>query len=220
VRRVQSKEICSNSKSGKKNLVAEVEQVQHEYPDAEVSLWSQDEHRLGLNPVIRRVWVELGYSPIGWVNWKREWSWLYAFIEPQTGETYWWLLPRVRTDLFSAVLKDFADHFEIGNKKRVILVIDQAGWHMSEALECPEGIHLFPLPPYSPELQPAERLWPLVNEVLANQAFEGIDQVEDLVEQRCRALLNQKELIRRITSYHWWPQVIQNPISSPLINAT
>lgn len=45
------------------------------------------------------------------------------------------------------------------------------------------------LPAYSPELQPAERLWLLVNEPIANQAFERIEQVEELVYQRCRRLL-------------------------------
>ena len=68
---------------------------------------------------------------------------------------------------------------------------------MSDQLVVPEGIHLVPMPPYSPELQPAERLWPLVNEVLANQAFESIRQVEELVYQRCRRLLQQPDLIRR-----------------------
>jgi transposase len=63
------------------------------------------------------------------------------------------------------------------------------------------------LPPYSPELQPAERLWPLVNEPLANIAFETIAEVEDLVEQRCRRLLKQQQLIRGLTLYHWWPEV-------------
>ena len=193
----------------KKKLGEEVEKVQKEHPDADVSVWSQDEHRIGLQPVMRRIWVELGQQPVAIVNWKREWSWLYAFVEPQTGETYWWILPRVRTNLFSAVLKDFAEHFGIGAKKRVILTVDQAGWHMSDKLEVPEGIHLFPLPPYSPELQPAERLWPLVNEALANTVFDSIEQVEDLVEQRCRYLLNQTELIRGITFYHWWPEVMQ-----------
>ena len=193
----------------KKKLNEEVEKVQKEHPDADVSVWSQDEHRIGLQPVMRRIWVEWGQQPIAIVNWKREWSWLYAFVEPQTGKTYWWILPRVRTDLFDAVLKDFAEHFGIGVKKRVILTVDQAGWHMSDKLEVPEGIHLFPLPPYSPELQPAERLWPLVNEPLANQVFDSLEQIEDLVEQRCRCLLNQKELIRGLTFYYWWPEIIQ-----------
>jgi hypothetical protein len=66
-----------------------------------------------------------------------------------------WILPYVNTKLFSRVLKDFADHFGVGQAKHIILPLDQAGWHMSKQLEVPEGIHLVPLPPYSPELQPA-----------------------------------------------------------------
>lgn len=75
---------------------------------------------------------------------------------------------------------------------------------MSDKLEVPEGIHLLQMPPYSPELQPAERLWPIVNEAFANQALETISQLEELVEQRCQKLLRQKELIRGLTFYHWW----------------
>ena len=103
---------------------------------------------------------------------------------------------------------DFADHFNIGPKKRVVLAVDQAGWHVSDKLDIPEGIHLFFLPPYSPELQPAERLWPLVNEVFANQVFEDIIELEKLIEQRCRILLCQTDLIRGITFFHWWPEII------------
>ena len=78
---------------------------------------------------------------------------------------------------------------------------------MSQKLQVPEGIHLLPLPSYSPELQPAERLWPLVNEPLANEAFKTIDEVEELVAQRCRRLLKQQQLIQGLTFYHWWPEV-------------
>lgn len=66
-----------------------------------------------------------------------------------------------------------------------------------------------PLPPYSPELQPAERLWPLVDEPLANHAFETIAEVEELVIQRCRRLLRQQQLIQGLTFYYWWPDVVQ-----------
>ncbi len=71
----------------------------------------------------------------------------------------------------------------------------------------PEGIHLLPLPPYSPELQPAERLWVLVDEPLVNAAFETITEIEELVYQRCLRLLKQQQLIRGLTFYHWWPEV-------------
>ena len=49
----------------------------------------------------------------------------------------------------------------------MLLVLDGARWHTSKSLKIPEGIHLEFLPPYSPELQPAERLWPLTNEPIA-----------------------------------------------------
>ena len=189
----------------KKKLRDEVERVQQDYRDADVEIWCEDEHRIGLQPVVRRVWVEFGETAIATVNWKREWLWLYAFVQPKTGETYWWLLPYVNTELFNRVLKDFATHFKLGKDKRVILLLDQAGWHTTEKLQVPEGIHLLSLPPYSPELQPAERLWPLVNEPLVNQAFNSIDQVEDLIYQRCQRLLQQQALIRGLTFYHWLP---------------
>ena len=189
----------------KKKLHDEVKRIQKHYPDADVELWGEDEHRIGLQPMMQRVWTQQGETPVAIVNWKREWLWLYAFVQPKTGETYWWLLPYVNTELFNRVLQDFAEHFHIGKKKRVVLPLDQAGWHTSEKLQVPEGIHLLHLPPYSPQLQPAERLWPLTNEPLVNQAFEGIEQVEDLVYQRCQRLLRQQELIRGLTFYHWLP---------------
>lgn len=191
----------------KKKLTTVVEQVHNEHPDADVEVWCEDEHRIGLQPVSRRIWVAAAEQPSAIGNWKRECLWLYAFVQPQTGESYWWILPYVNTNLFSRVLKDFAVHFGVGKHKRIILPLDQAGWHMSKQLEVPEGIHLVPLPPYSPELQPAERLWPLVNEPLANLAFETITEVEELVEQRCLRLLKQQQLIRGLTFYHWWPEV-------------
>ena len=80
-------------------------------------------------------------------------------------------------------------HFQVGLDKRIIIPLDRAGWHITDKLQVPEGIHLLPLPPRSPELQPAERLWPLINEPLVNLAFEGILEVEELVYQRCSQLL-------------------------------
>lgn len=71
----------------KKKLATVVEQVHNEHPDAAVQVWCEDEHRIGLQPVMRRLWVEQGEQPVAMVNWKREWLWLYAFVQPQTGET-------------------------------------------------------------------------------------------------------------------------------------
>jgi transposase len=74
-------------------------------------------------------------------------------------------------------------------------------------VEVPDGIHLEFLPSGSPELMPAERLWPLTNEALANGLFEEIGEVEGTLAERCVELLDQAEAaITGLTDYHWWPQ--------------
>lgn len=117
-----------------------------------------------------------------------------------------WLLPYVETNLFNRVLADFAEHYGIGPQKQVILAIERAGWHISKELSVPEGIHLVFMPSHSPELQPAERLWPLTNEPVANRTFKTLEQLEEVVYSRCQTLLQQTELIRGLTNFYWWPQ--------------
>lgn len=79
---------------------------------------------------------------------------------------------------------------------------------MRDGISCkkvtiPSGIRIEFLPAYSPELQPAERLWTLVDEPLVNEHFETIDEVEELLVKRCNLLREMKEEIRNLTNYHW-----------------
>lgn len=191
----------------KKKLPLVVEKVQLDHATADVEVWTMDEHRLGLKPVLRDVWVPEGEQPIANVNWRFQWLWLYGFVHPESGETYWWILPQVNINLFNRVLADFAQHFGVGKNKRIVLAMDQAGWHTSEQVKVPEGIHLELMPSHSPELQPAERLWPLTNEAIANKLFPNLDELEEVLFQRCQILLKQQDLIRRLTCFHWWPKV-------------
>jgi transposase len=102
-------------------------------------------------------------------------------------------------------LAAFAQDEGIDATHRVVLVWDGAGGHTSRELVLPEGIDLVALPPYSPELQPAERLWPLVNEAVANRTFANLDTLEDVLAARCRTLRADQPTIRNLTCYHWWP---------------
>lgn len=189
-----------------KKLHFELSFLQAKYPQAEIEVWAMDEHRLGLLPVLRRVWTLVGEQPSAEVKHQYKWLWVYSFVHPESGETYWWLLPFVNTQLFNRVLADFAREFQLGSNKRVLLVLDQAGWHQSQDLVIPEGIDLFELPSHSPELQPAERLWPLTNEVVANCSPQNLDELEELLVYRCQQLLGQQDLIRGLTCFHWWPR--------------
>ncbi len=64
-----------------------------------------------------------------------------------------------------------------GPDRRIILVLDRAGWQSSQMLRVPDGIHLVFLPPYSPELQRGFRLWPLTIEAIANRSFKRLAEL-------------------------------------------
>jgi transposase len=193
------------SKQLLKKLPEEVNKLHQAYPEARIELWSQDEHRIGLKPILRRVWARKGTRVRAVVRPRYQWMYLYGFVQPESGATSWLLMPTVNTDVFSLVLAAFAKEQGVGSDKHIALVLDQAGWHKSAGLQVPEGLHLLFLPSHSPELQPAERLWPLSNEPLANRVFNSLDELQDVQAERCRWLQAHPDIICRRSSFHWWP---------------
>ena len=179
------------------------------HPGASVELWGQDEARIGLVPIVRRVWALKGQRPVAQQRRRYEWLYVYGFVRPSTGQVEWVLLPTVNLELFQLALDFFADAVGAGADKRVVLVIDQAGWHMSKTLKMPEGLHLLPLPAYSPELQPSEKLWPLLRECVANKEVADMDTLEEELVTRCRELRDQPEVIFNHTLFDWWAQAAQ-----------
>ena len=164
-----------------------------------------DEHRLGLKPVLRRVWATRGHRPVVRVHHRYQWLYVYCFVRPTTGESCWLLLPTVTAAAFSAALAHFAEQVRAGPTKQVLLVLDRAGYHTATMVRVPPGIELVWLPPASPELQPAERLWPLTNEAVANRLFADLNERETVLAQRWAMRAQQPALLRAHTHYHWWP---------------
>ena len=115
-----------------------LEELERAHPEAEIQLWAEDEARLGLKPVIRRVWAPVGRRPVARFKRGYKWIYLYAFVHPESGEVYWLVLPTVNVELFSMTLNEFAREVGAGKNKRVVLVVDQAGWHTGKEVEVPE----------------------------------------------------------------------------------
>ena len=185
--------------------------LKQENPEAEVEVWffdvskaSQRVHRVGLKPILSKVWSPKGERPIGSVNHRYEWLYVYGFVNPKTGETHWYLIPRVNVLWFNLVLATFAVEVGASQGKRILLVEDRAGWHRSKQICLPSGITTEYLPAYSPELQPAERLWKLVDKHLVNEHFETLDELEEVLVKRCHVLSDKMQSeIKNLTNYHW-----------------
>ena len=190
-----------------KKLPDLIAQIRAAHPDVpHWDLWTMDEHRIGLKPIVRRIWARSGERPIITVQQRYQWRYVYGFVCPQRGETFWLILPTVTVEVFRQALAELAQFLGLGPDKHLILVLDQAGWHTSDRVAVPEGIHLLFQPAYSPELQPAERLWEVTDEVLANVHFETIEDLVNAQEDQCATIHHtRQEDMRSRTLYHWWP---------------
>jgi transposase len=134
---------------------------------------------------------------------KYEWLYAYSYVKPATGDNFWVLMPEARTDLMTRTLQEFARYHNPKQNKIIVLLIDRAGWHMSSDLEVPESIRLFPLPPYTPQLQPVECIIPLLKESVANRSFKDMDTLEDTVAERCKWLMENTETVKGAVGFDW-----------------
>jgi transposase len=152
------------------------------------------------------VWAPVGERPIALGHHRYEWLYLTAFVAPASGETVWYLSNGIDKRFFAELLKAFARETGAGRERIIILALDNAGWHGPQNLPVPEGVRLVFQPAYSPELQPAEHLWPLVDEPLVNRYFETIEDLDTAVAQRCCVLQQDQQTIASSTNFHWWPK--------------
>ena len=149
-----------------------------------------DEARIGQQGTLTKVWAPTGSRPTAVKQTKYEWVYLYAAIEPTTGESVALLAPNVNTATFNIFLKMLAA--EVKADEHVVLIMDQAGWHKSGSLVLPECVTVLLLPPYSPELNPVENLWHyLRSHHLSNRAYEDYEELIDASTDAWRRLTPQ-----------------------------
>ena len=172
-----------------------------------LSVWVMDEHRIGLKPVLRWIWSLRGQRPIVQIHPRYQWLYIYAFAQPSTGRSFYLLMPTVSIDAFSVALHEFVTCVGCDEARQVLLLLDNAGWHASPKVQRPPGLALRFLPPYSPELQPAEHLWQLTDAPLVNRCFDTLDDLEAALIDHCSWLEQQFDLVRSATCFDWWPNV-------------
>jgi hypothetical protein len=102
----------------KKTFPEYVHTLQSLVPAGSIEFWAMDEHRIGLKPILRRVWATRGVRPRVLVHHRYQWSYVYGFVHPPTGRTFWLLVPTVSNTAFSAALDEFAAFCQAGPAKR------------------------------------------------------------------------------------------------------
>lgn len=177
--------------------------LKYHHPGKTIEIWAQDEMRLGLQPFTRKVWAPKGHRPFASLDRKYQWLYCYAFVRPLTGENFWTIMPEVDMGIMSLSLREFANYHNPRKDKIIILLLDQAGWHTTKKLKIPDNIRLFPIPSHTPELQPAECIWPLAKECVANESFADLDELESVVIPRCKWLIENPAIVKGKVGFGW-----------------
>ena len=132
------------------------------------------------------------------------WAHLFAAVRPATGEDFALVLPHVST----AAMNVFLEHFAatLAEDEHAALALDGAGWHTSNDLRVPDIVTLVPLPPYSPELNPVERVWLYLRERhLSHRILDDCDAIVDALCSAWKALT--RERLKSLAAYPYLNEV-------------
>jgi hypothetical protein len=168
-----------------------------------------DEARFGLINWHRRRYCPPGFRPPWIVKRAYKWTYLYAAVEPTTGESFCVYLPGMDDaclDVFLGELsKAYPDH-------HLLVVLDGAPSHRSEQIVHPENISLLPLPPRSPELDPAERWFQEFRRSLSNRTFESVALIQEALTKTLWPYWENPSLLKRLTGYSWWIEAVEEAL--------
>ena len=163
-----------------------------------VNIYCQDESRIGLITKQKRVLTLKGIKPVGKYKHSYKYFWLWGSFSPITGHAHYMISGGVCKNAFIAYLNDLSLY---KSRELKILIIDNAAFHSTKDVELPENIILLPIPPYCPELNPAEKMWQWFKSKVSMKIYKSLD---DLENELVKLIKNtDREKVKKITSYEY-----------------
>jgi transposase len=155
----------------------------------------------------RRWWLRGARAP-GSQDRRFKFTYLFGTVRADGGDAFALVLPEVGARAMQLFLDRFAA--TLPPDALAVMVLDGAGWHDARALEVPANVTLVPLPPYSPQLNPMERVWLHLRE--RHLSLRILDDTEAILDACCIAwnhLLDDAQRLRSLCFYPWIKKVIQ-----------
>ncbi|WP_262706858.1 transposase [Flavobacterium columnare] len=118
---------------------------------------------------------------------------------PITGESFCMTIQSVCKELFVKYLEDFSNHKPTELK---IMIIDNAAFHSTKDVIIPDNIFLLPIPPYCPELNPAEKMWQWMKDKIAMKIYDTLDDLNQKMEELIK--ISDDKTIKSITGYPFY----------------
>jgi transposase len=142
-------------------------------------------------------WVKANTVPSVARQMIREYIYAYSALSPQTGDCYSMISPYCNTEAMNEFLQQLSNHY---SKYRIIIILDKAGWHISQTLSIAENIKLLHLNPYSPEQNPVELLWREIRRKhFHNTIFSNLDEVENTLQKALANYYQCKSDVKKLS---------------------
>jgi len=168
----------------------------------EILVFFQDEGRFGRINNLTSCWVPKGKRANIGKQIVRQYIYAYTALCPSTGDNFSMIMPSSNTICMDIFLTELSEYY---NDKRIIMIMDNAGWHTTEKLKIYENICIWTLPPRAPELNPVEYFWKHIREdkKFNNNIFNSIEEVEEKLEIALYEMKNDKKTVKSFGNYSW-----------------
>jgi putative transposase len=159
----------------------------------------QDEAGFGRINKPRYCWCRKGVRPSVPCHHIREYRYAYGAVDPQTGDSFFLILPYCDTVCMNVFLSGLSKEYP---NDYILMVADGAAWHTAKGLEIPANIEIIPLPPYTPEMNPIEQIWAWLRlRGFRNEAFQTLEKVIDRLCDTIASL--SADIVKSVTHRDW-----------------
>jgi hypothetical protein len=179
-----------------------LEEIAAEAGGRPIEIWFCDEARVGQKNKITRRWAPRGTRPSAPSDQRTQSAYIFGAICPAEGKAAGLILPRCTTQAMALHLEEIS--LAVAPGHHALLMLDQAGWHLSHKLKVPDNITLLPLPSKSPELNPVETVWQYMRDNwLSNRVFSSYPDILDHCCEAWNKLVDQPWTIMSIGLRQW-----------------
>jgi len=149
-------------------------------------------------PTVRHRITLSGVKPIQTAKPAYDYFYLYGAVEPETGQRFFTEHERLNSNCFQDFLDRFSKAFA---RSHNVMILDNGQFHKANKLSVPSNVELTFLPPYSPELNPVERLWQDLKDQLAFDFYEHLSSLR----QKARTVVSRytDEAVASLTGYDY-----------------
>jgi transposase len=161
-------------------------------------LYFQDESRFGLITKEGRMLTAKGVKPVCISHQVYNSTWLFGMFSPITGDHWLMEFPACNTENFQLFLNEVSAE---NPKTLIIMVLDNGAFHKAKKLEIPDNIKLVFLPPYAPELNPAEKMWARLKRVFTNKLFKSLCEISLFIDNAAKDI--NKDVVMAICAYKY-----------------